>query len=61
MGKTFKEQLKRLEEITEILENGDCDLEKAMELYEEGILISKECNKKLSDAKQKITTFGEEA
>lgn len=61
MKKTFKEQLKRLEEIAEILEDGNCDLEKAMELYEEGILISRECNEKLNEARQKITTFnGEE-
>ncbi len=60
MEKTFKELIERLEVIAETLENGDCDLEKAMELYEEGIKISRECNKKLTDARQIVAKLGEE-
>lgn len=59
MKKTFRELLSRLEEITDILEKGDCDLETAMELYKEGMDISKECNKKLLEAKQTVEKFGE--
>ncbi len=44
---TFEMSLKRLEAIVESLENGDVPLDKAIELYEEGIELSKFCSEKL--------------
>lgn len=53
-NKTFEESLRKLEEITHSLENGDLGLDKAIEKFEEGIALSKNCSKKLQDAEKKI-------
>lgn len=55
--KTFEEKIKRLEEIVRMLEGGDAELEKSLELFEEGTKLVKECSKTLDDAQQKITTL----
>ena len=46
--------LKRLEEIVESLEEGKISLDDAVKLYEEGILISKECVETLKATELKI-------
>ncbi len=46
-GQSFEASLKRLETIVESLESGDVPLDKAMELYEEGIRLSRFCGEKL--------------
>ena len=46
-SKTFEAALKRLEEIVDALEEGDTPLDKAMELYEEGLELSRFCGEKL--------------
>ena len=46
--------LKRLEEIVEILEQGETPLDDAVVLYEEGVQISKACAEKLKAAELKI-------
>ena len=50
----FEEAMKRLEEIVEKLESGDIELEKSIELYEEGIRLSEFLNTKLEEVKKKI-------
>ena len=50
----FSEKLQKLEEITKKLENGDCSLEDAMTLYDEGKRLANECSETLKQAKQKI-------
>ncbi len=50
----FADKLQRLEEITKQLENGECSLEDAMVLYEEGKKLAAECSDTLKQAKQKI-------
>ena len=57
---SFENNLKRLELIVGTLENGECKLDEAMALFEEGIGISKDCNKQLEKAKQLITAIDEE-
>lgn len=52
--KNFLDKLKRLEEISVLLENGDCSLEDAVKLYDEGKKLADECTKTLNEAKQKI-------
>ncbi len=52
---SFEEKLKRLEEISALLERENIGLEEAIILYEEGIEISKECVVTLNDAELKIT------
>lgn len=51
----FEENMEKLENIVAELEKGDLNLEKSVEKFEEGIKISKECNKMLEEAEKKIT------
>ena len=51
---SLENSLKRLEEIVETLERGDTSLDDAVNLYEEGVQISKECAEKLKAAELKI-------
>ena len=50
----FLDKLNRLDEISLILEKGDCSLEDAIKLYDEGKKLADVCSKILSEAKQKI-------
>ena len=55
MKKSFEEQIQELEKIINELENGNLNLDDSVIKFEEGIKISKECNKMLEDAEKKIT------
>jgi exodeoxyribonuclease VII small subunit len=55
--KTFEQSMKELERIVEELESGDLPLEKAIKKFEEGVRLSKTCNKKLDEVEQKITVL----
>ncbi len=55
MSKNFEEQMESLETIVQELEKGDLSLEESVTKFEEGIKISKECNKTLEEAEKKIT------
>jgi exodeoxyribonuclease VII small subunit len=50
----FEEALKKLEKSVEQLESGDLSLEKALEVFENGIKMSRVCSKKLEEAEQKV-------
>ncbi len=52
---SFEEKLKRLEEISGLLEADNIGLEDAINLYEEGIELSKDCVTALKNAELKIT------
>jgi exodeoxyribonuclease VII small subunit len=51
---TFEHTMKRLEEIVEKLETGSVSLDQAMDLYEEGVTISKQLLEKLKHAELKL-------
>jgi len=51
---SFEEALSRLEAIVNELEDESIPLEKSIELYEEGLELSKLCTKKLEDAELRI-------
>lgn len=51
---SFEQALERLETIVAQLENGDVPLEQAIELYQEGMLLSNLCNGKLKQVEAKI-------
>ena len=53
----FEDALTRLEQIADILENQNPALEKALELYEEGAKLLKECAGMLDEAQKKITVL----
>lgn len=51
---SFEHSLKRLEEIVEQLEQGSISLDEVMKMYEEGVLLSKQCLDQLSQAEVKL-------
>lgn len=50
----FEKAMERLEKIVEDLENGNIPLEEALKKYEEGVKLSRVCQKRLSQAEKKI-------
>ena len=50
----FETALKRLEEIVKKLENGELSLDSALELFEEGIKLSRFCHSKLEQAERRV-------
>lgn len=50
----FEDALKRLEEIVEALESDELPLDKALELFEEGIRMSRLCSSILERAEMRI-------
>lgn len=52
---SFEELMSNLEEITDKLEVDKLSLDEAVALFEQGMKISKDCNKKLEDAEKRIT------
>ena len=50
----FETALKRLEEIVKKLETGDQPLDNALELFEEGIKLSRLCHSKLEQAERRV-------
>ena len=53
-GRTFEASLEALEQIVRQLEDGDLSLEKSLELFEQGIRLSRECQERLSQAERRI-------
>ena len=52
--KNFENALKRLEQISDLLENEETPLEESIKLFEEGIELKEYCEEKLKSAKVKI-------
>jgi exodeoxyribonuclease VII small subunit len=52
--RTFEASLEALEHIVRELEHGDLPLEKSLELFEQGIRLSRECQERLSQAERRI-------
>ena len=51
---TFEASLQELEKIVRGLEEGDLSLEKSLELFEEGVKLSRECQERLNQAERRI-------
>ena len=52
--KNFEEKLEELETIVRELENGDVNLDDAINKYTEAMKLAKECSKKLDDATKAV-------
>jgi exodeoxyribonuclease VII small subunit len=50
----FEESLQRLETIVTELEKGDVSLDRALELFDEGMKLSGSCRKELEEAEGKV-------
>ena len=56
---TLDTAMKRIKEITDLLEQNAFDLEMSMKLYEEGVHLISFCNSLLNNARQRITELSE--
>jgi len=52
--KTFEASLEELERIVRQLEQGELTLEKSLELFEQGVTLSRECQERLNQAERRI-------
>ena len=52
--KTFETSLEELERIVRELEQGELTLEKSLELFEQGVKLSRECQDRLTQAERRI-------
>lgn len=53
-SKNFEVSLTALEKIVRELERGDLPLERSLELFEEGVRLSRECQERLNSAERRI-------
>jgi exodeoxyribonuclease VII small subunit len=51
---SFEGQLASLERIVRELERGDLPLEQSLELFEQGVKLSRECQERLNEAERRI-------
>ncbi len=52
--KSFESSLEELEQIVRQLEGGDLPLDRSLELFEQGVRLSRECQKRLDEAERKV-------
>ena len=52
--KSFESSLEELERIVRELEQGELTLEKSLELFEQGVKLSRECQERLNQAERRI-------
>jgi len=52
--KSFEAQLTKLERIVRDMERGDLPLEKSLDLSEQGVRLSRECQERLNEAERRI-------
>jgi exodeoxyribonuclease VII small subunit len=57
--KDFESASAELEAIVKQLEDGDLSLEKAMELYERGVQLSRFCHARLEEAERRLEILNE--
>ena len=50
----FEKSLTRLEEVVKRLESTDLSLDEAMKLFEEGVKLSRDCQKQLEEAEGRV-------
>lgn len=50
----FERSLARLEEVVQRLESPNLSLDEAMKLFEEGVQLSRECQKQLAEAEARV-------
>jgi len=55
----FEESLARLEQLVQKMESGELSLEDSLKTFEEGIRLTRECQKALKDAEQKVRMLTE--
>jgi len=51
---TFEQAVERIDEIVTLLEKGDAQLDKSLELFEEGVKLIETCGTMLDNAEQTV-------
>ncbi|MDD8048799.1 MAG: exodeoxyribonuclease VII small subunit [Thomasclavelia sp.] len=51
---TYEQAMKRLEEIVEKLESNEVSLDESIDLFQEGMNLTKICNKKIEGIEKKV-------
>ncbi len=59
--KNFESAMKRLEQIVQMLENGNLPLEESLKVFEEGMKLVKFCSSKLEEAERKVSILVQES
>lgn len=54
MAKKFEDKVKELEEIINVLENGDASLDESINKYTEAMKLVKECGEELKQIEEKV-------
>jgi exodeoxyribonuclease VII small subunit len=57
MEQSYEQAVKRLEEITKLLEEGELSIDESLKLFSEGTEILGNCTKYLDSAEQKISAL----
>jgi exodeoxyribonuclease VII small subunit len=52
--KTFENSVKELDEIVSKMESGELSLDESLKLFEQGVKLTRACQKTLADAEAKI-------
>lgn len=58
---SFEERLARLEEIVATLDRAEAPLEELIQIYEEGLALSRECADFLRQTEQKVQNIGQDS
>jgi len=53
-SKSFESSLTQLEKVVRDLESGELPLERSLELFEQGVKLSRECQERLQHAERRI-------
>ena len=56
----FEASLKKLEGLVDQMESGELSLEASLKIFEEGIKLTRECQKALKEVEQKVSLLMEE-
>ena len=59
-GLSFEKAMERMEEIIALLEEGELDLDKSLEVFEEGIRLYRNLSRRLKEAEGRIKIIMEE-
>ena len=57
---SFKQSMKRIDEILGLLEKNEIELEEAIQLFEEGLKLVNDCDQQLNGFKDKINKLMKE-
>lgn len=56
----FEKALRELEQLVEVLEQGDLSLEESLKKFEQGVKLTRSCQQALQQAEQKVHLLMEE-